>query len=254
MPKLIIAFLAAVIFISVGVGPASAQTPLDPTGQLSGYVPASQGMAACARYMNKRVWLYPVNCALLCTIKEASTRNKGFQFDAAACEITGPFACKANYDRALARLDQGTCQACLDQTAQAGLYPTYRDIVSTAKSMTYCDASNSVPFADGIGSVSLNKDINRCMDRVMRSVIKATKCLNLVCHRKTADALFWNKPINNAACEDQDPAHSCRARFEASSAKITGCPPCLDAAHRTAIFQTVQDAVDLHNGDIYCAN
>ena len=253
MPKFIIGVFAAVIFTAVGAGPVSAQIPLDPTGQLAGFIPPSQGMMACARFVNKRVWVYPLNCALMCTIKGAATMTKNLSFDFTACEETGPFACKAGYDAALGRLDQGLCQSCLDQPAQQALYPEYRDVVSSAKALTYCDASNSVPFPDGIGSVSLNKDINKCQDKTMRAVIKATKCLNLKCHPKTAEALFWGKPVNNAACEDQDAVHSCKARFQASSQKIVGCPPCLDATARMAIFDTVQQALDTQNGDIYCA-
>jgi hypothetical protein len=254
MPRFIIRLFAAIVFAAAGAGPVSAQTPLDPTGQLSGFIPPSQGGLSCTRYLNKRVTIMPLNCALKCAVGFASAASRGLSFDNNYCEDTWQYSCKNQYQRALEKLDQGTCMNCIDEAARQALYPTYRDAVSAAKDLIYCDADPAnTPFPDGHGFVSQQRDVVKCQNKVMRSLMKAAKCLNLHCHQKTAEALFWNKPVRttNAECEDQDVVRSCKARFELSTLKLVGCPPCLDTA---AVWTNFQQTLDLNNGAIYCSD
>jgi hypothetical protein len=250
-----VASLAAIIFTAVGAGPASAtQAPLDPMGltPLAGFVPPSQAGLACTRYVNKRVTVMPLKCALQCAIDAAYSISRNLPFDNDACDNTWTYSCKVTYENALGKLKQGICMNCLDATKREALYPEYRDVVNTAKEQIFCDSNAPHTFYDGHGHVSENRDTVKCQNQVMRALMKAAKCLNLHCHQKTAEGLFWNKPhINNAACEDENLIKSCKAHFEASTKDLTGCPSCLN---RDVVWTSFQQAVDINNGDIYCSD
>jgi hypothetical protein len=254
MPKFIIRLFAALICTAVYAGSSSAGPggPLVPP--LTGFVPPSTSAMACERYVNKRVALFPLDCALKCTIAKATTLSKNLSFDSTLCEETASFSCKAQYDRAMAALDPGLCLGCLSSTVRQALYPSYRSAITSINGLVYCDATNSVPLGDGGGFVSLNKDITKCENAVARNLFKAVKCLNLHCHQKTTEAMFYNKPANNNVCEDQDPLGSCEQRFLKSTANLVGCPACLDAPSRLAIFDALQQDLDSRNGDIYCSD
>jgi hypothetical protein len=255
MPKFIIGLLAAIALTAVGAGPASAQAPLDSTGQLSGYIPPTQGSLSCTRYMNKRSTVMPLKCSMACAIDFATTASRGLSFDLDYCENTWPqFSCLNRYQEALTKLDQGTCMNCLDAQAREDLYPAYHSVTDTAKDQIFCDNNPAnTPFPDGHGFVSQQRDVVKCQVKVMRNLMKAAKCLNLKCHVKTAEALFWGKPIRttNAQCEDQDVIKSCKAHFDSANSKLVGCPPCVDMA---AVWNSFQDGVDLNNGLIYCSD
>lgn len=255
MSKFINGLFAVLVCTALYAGVASAQTPLDPTGELTGFVPPSQNAIGCDRYVNKRVTLFPLNCAIKCTVAKATALSKNVSFDGTLCETTASYSCKAQYDRAMVKLDQGRCLGCLNTTVQAALYPSYRDVIRATNAQIYCDANNSVPLDDGSGGfVSLNKDITKCQNKVARTVFKLTKCLNLHCHQKTAEALYWGRPANNAGCEDEDALKSCKAKYLKSTGNLVGCPACLGATQRAAIFDSVQAALASRNGDIYCAD
>jgi hypothetical protein len=171
MPKVIVTLFAAISFTAAGAGLVAAQTPLDPTGQLAGYVPPTQGALSCTRYMNKRVTMMPVRCGLKCATEFASAVSRGLSFDNDYCDNTWYFSCQRQYDRALEKLDQGTCMNCLDATARAGLYATYRAAVNTAKDQIYCDNDPAnTPFYDGHGFVSQQRDVVKCQNGVMRAL------------------------------------------------------------------------------------
>ena len=254
MYKLCIGLSALALVAAIGIGPAGATQELDPGGPVTGFVPPAKGMLKCERYMNKRVTLV-TQCTLTCHVKNAGMIQKNLPFDDDFCEDTGPASCKAKYDRSLVLLDQSLCSPCIGSSTQESLYPEYRDIAETLNGEIYCDTTNAnVPLGgDDTGFVSLNHDIAKCEDHFAKNVFKLIKCLNLKCHRNLADDGFVGKAWNNADCEDADPLQSCKARYEADNLKITGCPPCLDAAHRDQVFLDVQAALDSRNGLVYCA-
>jgi hypothetical protein len=255
MAKFVIGLFAVITFTVVGASLASAQAPLDPTGQLSGFVPPTQGALSCTRYMNKRVTVMPLRCVMGCSTQFATATSKGLGFDLAFCETNWPeFSCTDQYQRALTKLDQGTCMNCLDAQTRQDLYPEYHAVVDAAKDQIFCDNNPAnTPFPDGHGFVSAQRDVVKCQVKVMRNLMKAAKCLNLHCHQKTAEAMFWGKPIRttNTQCEDADVKKSCKAHFDLANAKLVGCPPCVDM---DAVWTSFQNAVDLNNGDIYCSD
>jgi hypothetical protein len=260
MRRLIIASFAAILWTTVCGSVVSAQTPLDPAvpPKLTGFVPSSQGVLGCERYLNKRVLLYPLACDIKCSVANAVAIGKGKPFSLEECENTAFKSCKAQYDRALAKLDDRECPACLDDPAQAALFPNFRDVVKSVNGMIYCEAAGCTPLDDASGCVSNTRDTARCQNKAALNVAKLFKCLKLRCHQRTAEDLFWNRldpPGNNFVCEDQDPFSSCKARFIKDMGKLVGCPSCLlDGVTHTAetLFNAVQEAVDSRNGSIYC--
>ena len=255
MRKVIIGSFAAIAFAALGASNVAAQTPLDPTGVLAGFIPPSQGALSCTRYMNKRATIMPLNCEMSCAVDFASAASRGLPFDYDYCRNTWQYSCANQYQRALDKLDQGTCMNCLDDPARQALYPLYRSVVDAAKDQIYCDNDpGNTAFPDGHGFVSQQRDVVKCQNAIVRSLMKAAKCLNLKCHQKNAELLYWGKPLRTsiAECETEDVARSCKARFELSVLKAgPSCPPCLDA---NAVWTSFHTALDTNNGDIYCSD
>lgn len=252
MRKFAVASVAAITFTLVSAA-AFAATELDPGGMLAGYVPPSQGGLSCTRYMNKRVTIMPLMCEMSCAVDFASAASRGLNFDYNACVNTWQYSCTNQYSRALEKLDQGTCMNCLGDTARQALYPLYRNVVNTAKDQIFCDNNPAnTPFPDGHGFVSQQRDVVKCQNKIVRSLEKAAKCLNLKCHQKITELLYWGKPLRTtfAECESEDVIKSCKARFELSVQKSgSSCPACLDA---NAIWTSFHTALDTNNGAIYC--
>ncbi len=257
MQKLVVASLAAITVAVMSAGAASAATLLDPTNSSmpAGYVPPSQGGLSCTRYLNKRVTIMPLNCEMKCATDFATAAARGLNFDYDYCRDTWTYSCMNQYQRAMGKLDQGTCMNCIDDTARQGLYSLYDDVVNVAKDQIYCDNNPAnKPFPDGHGFVSQQRDVVKCQNKIMRSLTKATRCLNIRCHQKITELLFWNKPIREtfAECESDDVVRSCKARFEQSVLKAgSSCPACLDP---DAIWTSFHTALDSNNGAIYCAD
>lgn len=257
MRQIIIAVAAILAFATVHPSAVSASPGqlLDPTGVLSGYAPPSKGGIACARYLNKRVTIMPLNCEMRCAINFAAAASKGLQFDYAYCRNTWVYSCVNQYERALGKLDQGLCMNCVGPTQQSALYPLYRDVVDVVKDQIYCDANPAnTPFPDGHGFVAQQRDVVKCQNAIVRSLQKAAKCLNLKCHQKNAELIYWNKPLRTsiAQCETEDVSKSCKARFMLSVLKAgPSCPACVDA---NAIWTSFHTALDTNNGAIYCSD
>ncbi len=257
MSKLVVGLFAVIMLTVSGADLVSAGPgdPLDPTNQLAGFAPPTQGGLACTRYMNKRVVVMPLKCTMACAVNFALATSKGLSYDYDYCEKNWPqFSCENRWGVALQKLDQGTCMNCLDATHRDALYPTYTAVTATARDQIFCDNNPAnTPFPDGHGFVSQQRGVVECQAKVLRNLMKAAKCLNSHCHAKLADLVYWDKPIRttNAQCEDTDQSKSCKAHYDAANAKLSGCPACVDTQ---AIWTSFQNSLDLHNGDIYCSD
>lgn len=255
MQKFVVATVAAIILALTSAAHAAPGEQLDPGGLLAGYAPPSQGGLSCTRYLNKRATIMPLNCEMSCAIDFASATSRGLSFDYDACRNTWQYSCANQYARALGKLDQGTCMNCNSGTAQQALYPLYRDVVDVAKDQIFCDNNPAnTQFPDGHGYVSQQRDVVKCQNAIMRSLQKAAKCLNIKCHAKITDLIYWNKPLRTtiAQCETEDVVKSCKARFNLSVLKAgLSCPPCLD---KDAIWTSFHTALDTNNGAIYCSD
>ncbi len=254
---IVVGAFAVLALAALGASPVSAAPgePLDPGGMLAGYAPPSQGGLSCTRYLNKRATIMPLNCEMTCAIKFAGAASKGLAFDYESCRTTWQYSCINQYNRALDKLDQGTCMNCIGETEQDALYPLYSSVVDAAKDQIFCDNDpENTPFPDGHGFVSQQRDVVKCQNAIMRSLQKAAKCLNIKCHQKNAELIYWDKPLRTtiAQCESEDVSRSCKARFELSVLKAgPSCPACLDA---NAIWTSFHTALDTNNGAIYCSD
>jgi len=237
--------------IAAGSGAALAQVPLDPTGEITGYVPPSKGVLKCERYMNKRAHLASL-CVTKCNAKMIDYIWKNLPFDDTVCENTGPSSCLAKYTRSLGGLGTGLCPPCMDAPAQAALATEYMDWANTINGAVYC-APGTPLDPPNTGNVPAQIDHFKCANRFGRNVQKLIKCIGIKCHRALADDLFNGAPAFNVFdCEIEDPVNSCKARYELDNTKLTGCPPCLDAAARDVVFQNVRNALNTRNGQQYC--
>jgi hypothetical protein len=116
--------------------------------------------------------------------------------------------------------------------------------------------SMPVPFGgDDTGTViTFDKQILTCEDAVVKNYAHLVSCI-LGCHVKTAKAIAAGKTADDEACESGDPVKSCRAKYDAASAKIVGrgCPNCLDLAHQATMADDVESSLDANNQDFFCA-
>ena len=118
------------------------------------------------------------------------------------------------------------------------------------------NATMPVPFGgDDTGTV-LTFDAKRlkCQNAAVKNYSHLVACI-LKCHMKAADALSKQKqpPFDEEACESTDPLKSCRAKYDATSAKIMAsiCPPCLDANLAT-VADDIESKLDNDNQNFFC--
>jgi hypothetical protein len=109
------------------------------------------------------------------------------------------------------------------------------------------DDSGSVP-----GFVPPDAATLKCESGVANNVSKLRACAEK-CHIKAATAALAGKTFDEEACEKTDPAKSCLAQYNASVAKLVGCPTCLDATQQANLTVAAEFVLDGGRGAIYCA-
>ena len=97
------------------------------------------------------------------------------------------------------------------------------------------------------GFVPPDKATAKCEDRVGSLLAKLSAAI-VRCHVGAGDAAAKGKPIDEEACEQ-----AARAAYDLASAKLKGCPGCLDVTARATLANDVETALDQHGGEIQCA-
>ncbi len=112
------------------------------------------------------------------------------------------------------------------------------------------------PPGGSTGFVPPDKDTASCELGVAKQLSKLSACATK-CQVKQADSALKSTPFDDDACEDgTGKPTSCRAGFDAASAKLLGkgtCPACLDATAQSAVADQAMQFVEAYNGTIYCA-
>jgi hypothetical protein len=92
----------------------------------------------------------------------------------------------------------------------------------------------------------------KCQNAAVKNYAHLVACI-LQCHVKAAEALSKQKPFDEEACESTDPAKSCRAKYDKTSAKIVAmiCPPCL-VANQASVADDIELKLDNDNQNFYC--
>ena len=223
---------AACFTVAVGLGTALGSPPFG--GDDNGFVPPDVATAKCEDTVVKR--LAKLLKALgTCHLKTGAAARTGKVFDEEGCEA----AAQAGFDAAVEKLVG--CPACL---------PPAQSISEQAESTV--NQNNGViacapgtPFGgDDTGFVASDPAAATCEMRVERSFFTLEAAI-LTCHVKAADAGFAGKPFDEEACEA-----AALSRYTGANARLTGCPPCLDAP---AIGLAAEQTLDALNGDFYCA-
>ena len=121
-------------------GAFTCECPTGVTGDtcdINGYVPPDKATALCEQAVINNVAKY-VKCITKCRVQKASKALAGKAFDEQACQ-SGPKSCRSNYDKKmLALVADGTCPACLDETAQTDLADDALAALVGTKGLTYC--------------------------------------------------------------------------------------------------------------------
>lgn len=238
----------------VGAMTVSAGTPLDPTGEVTGFVPPVRNFAKCERWVSKRAALATV-CIMTCHKKAVALAYRNLAFDEEACETV----CQDKYQQHVDVLQPGQCPPCLAEANRTALYPLYENLAEQVGGLAYCDAGSGTPVPIGPDDPGVIPDLDnvlKCEQQVNLNAIKVLKCIKLVCHRKLADTLAnGDHSFNEAACRRTDGINSCLARYQQASTKLIGCPSCLDeAAEQEAVFDQIEAMLDATNGLTYCAS
>ena len=108
------------------------------------------------------------------------------------------------------------------------------------------------PFGgDDTGTVPdpAHKTTLKCEETIGKAVGKAVGCIGK-CTAKRSSGSFTDDTAEDA-CEKNNAGKSCLEKFQASVAKLTGCPPCLNAA---ALSTTIETTLDGANSLTYCAS
>jgi hypothetical protein len=221
----------------------------------SGLVPPDDGSRKCEDGIAKALSKLSA-CARTCRMKAADTALKGGAFDADGCEHgTGaPVSCRAKYDEAAASLRaKGGCPACLDATAQAAVADDAQSALANEQRTLYCSGTIALG-AGGGGFVPPDQDTGKCEDGTLKAVRTLAGCVSK-CRIKQADSAFKMTPFDATACEGAA-GKSCRAKYDATSAKLGAamtCPPCLDATARGGVADTAHLLSEQSRARVYCA-
>src|SRR5262245_45018885 len=240
------------LLLAAGATAASAGTPLDPTGEVTGFVPPVRNFAKCERWVSKRATL-AATCIMQCHKKAVALAYRSLAFDEEGCEAT----CQQKYQEHIdaSALKPGQCPPCLDEQHRTDLYPIYENMAEQIAGLTYCDAGTPIG-SDDAGNVPTLTNVLKCEQQVNLNAAKIIKCTKLVCHRKLADSLAnRDQSFNEPDCRRDDAVKSCLAHYQLANQKLIGCPACLDEpAELQAVFDQLEGELDDTNGLTYCAS
>jgi len=191
-------------------------------------------------------------CDEKCHIKGAAAALAGKTFDEEACETTDPVkSCRAQF---VAKTT--SCTPCLGNVGdlafqvEGGLDRPAGTVGSPLSGALFCAGSTPLPGED-LGVVPPDAATLKCESGVANSISKLEQCINK-CQVKAAAAALAGKTFDEEACE-KSPAKSCLAQYNASVAKLVGCPACLDATQQANLAVAAEFDLDSSRGAIYCA-
>jgi hypothetical protein len=250
MKQLTIAAVSAGAVLAVGVTVALAGTPFggDDTGTIPD--PTHKATLKCEESIGKAVGK-AVGCIGKCTASRSSGK---FTDDTAEdnCEknLAGKSCLEkftATVTKAQAKDTSGLCN-CISGPGVATVIEFDLDSMNNA---VYCDTTSGTPFGgDDTGDLPVAKSaVAKCEDTVNKLVGKAAACI-IKCHASRASGKLTDDTAEDN-CEKNLAGKSCLEKFQASVAKLTGCPSCINAA---SLANTVETTLDTSNNLTYCAS
>ncbi len=236
-----VSVLIGVVVLGTAQG---ARALLDDSGDVPGFVPPDAATLKCESGVANNVSKLRA-CAEKCHIKAATAALAGKTFDEEFCEKTDQVkSCRAQYDASTANLSG--CQPCLD----AGLLADDME-GGLDRGALFCAGSQHLG-GDEFGFVPPDKATLKCESGVASSISKLEQCINK-CHMKAAAKAVAGQTFDDETCEKTDLTKSCLAQYNASVAKLAGCPACLDATHQASLAVAAEFVLDSGRGAIYCA-
>jgi hypothetical protein len=140
----------------------------------------------------------------------------------------------------------GGCN-CIDVNALKG---TLEGVFDAFFSGSYCDTTSGTPFGgDDPGDLPVaGSPVAKCEDSVTKLAGKAFACV-MKCHIGRATGKLSDDTAEDG-CEANNAGKSCLEKFQASVAKLTACPPCINAAATAGQLEVLADKS--FNPLIYC--
>jgi hypothetical protein len=217
--------------------PAGAGAPFG-----SGFVPPSRSVARCE---NTVVELLARNAACLdrCTFEAAEAAVfRGKPFDDERCEAK----CGAALVRpATALYGRGICPGCISAVAPGPVAMVNEQASNLGTGLVAC--AGTIPLGgDDAGFLPPDEATGRCELAVGRAISRFDQHL-LACLLRAARRAFRHKPFDEAGCQA-----AAEQRYD-DAARLTGCPPCLDANTRILRDQIRANA-ETARRLVYCAS
>jgi hypothetical protein len=224
--------LGAFLLCSLVPGAARALTPFG--GDDTGFIPPDTDNFKYEAKIGKNLAKFQK-----CVIKCHASRAKGkFADDVTEDGCEG--ICQQKYDLANSKLiAPAPASACLNTMAVRNLWESTLD---SFNSQIYC--AGTTPFGgDDTGFIPPDTLTFKCESKVGSHVAKLLACEGK-CHEKRA-----KESLADDTAEDGCEA-DCKTKYNAANAKLTGCPPCLNASN---LGDTMLAQGDNNNGQVYCA-
>jgi hypothetical protein len=239
--------------LSVGllwVGTAGAQTPWggDDTGFLLSPKSATAKCEAGAAKAEGKLQ----QCIKKCHASRASGKLADDTAEDSCEKTLAGKSCTAKFAGAIAKLKG--CPPCINGTTMASLANLTEVLIDSNNSTVYCDTSSGTPFGgDDTGDVPPPKSASaKCEAGAAKAEAKLEACIGK-CHASR----FAGKLADDTAedsCEKTLAGKSCAAKFTASIAKLSGCPPCINGTTMANLAGLTESLIDSNNSTIYCSS
>jgi hypothetical protein len=206
-----------------------------------GFRPPDRRIARCEHTVTRRL-KQNARCLDGCTFVAAkATIFRGRPFDDERCEA----ACGAALVRAGdALFARGICPPCITRLSPATVAMLTEQASNAGTGQVAC--AGTIPLGgDDAGFVPPDRATGRCELAAGRSVSRLDQVL-LTCQMRTARAAFAEKAFDEDACEE-----AAARRYDATIARLHGCPACLQP---TALKTQLRLNADAAAGIIYCAS
>ncbi len=221
--------LGAFLLCSLVPGAARAQTPFG--GDDTGFIPPDAATFTLEAKVGRNL-----SKLQKCVLKCHALFAKG-KFPTDAIEDGCEGNCVMKFNVANAKL--GTLPGCLNTTSLENLWVS---ILDSFNSQIYCGGSTAFG-GDDTGNVPPDAATYKCESKVGSHVGKLLACEGK-CHEKRAKGSLADDTAEDG-CEA-----ACKTKYDAANAKLTGCPPCLNASN---LGDTMLSQGDNNNGQVYCA-
>jgi hypothetical protein len=238
--------------LSVGllwVGTAGAQTPWG--GDDSGFLlPPKSASAKCEAGAAKAAGKLQ-QCIKKCHASRASLKLADDTAEDSCEKTLAGKSCTAKFALSISKLKG--CPSCINGTTMGVLSNLVEALIDGNNNTIYCDTTSGTPFGgDDTGDIPVPKSASaKCEAGAAKAEAKLEACIGK-CHASRFAGKLADDTAEDA-CEKTLAGSSCAAKFTASIAKLSGCPPCINGTTMASLAALTETLVDANNSTVYCA-